>query len=953
MGTLGRHILAATCAVAFILSAPCVCPGDLEWPPATRETRPWTRWWWMGSAVDPAGLTIALEAYRAAGLGGVEITPIYGVHGFESRFKAYLSPEWMALLEHALREARRLDLGVDMALATGWPFGGPWVSDEAASRCLAHRTWSLPGGQRLGEAVRFRQEPLVRAVGHAVRIEELRDPVESNAFLQRLALDQVRFPKDAPLVALVATSSGGERLDLTSRVAPDRMLDWVAPPGDWRLDAVFLGWHGKMVERAAPGGEGRAIDHFSKDALRSHLGRFERAFAGRDLGGLRAFFNDSYEVDDAAGQADATPALFDEFRKRRGYDLLDNLPALFGEAEGETGARVLADYRETISDLLLERFTEPWRAWARGRGAIVRNQAHGSPASILDLYAASDIPETEGRDPLRMRWASSAAHVAGRRLVSAEAATWLGEHFRSSLAEVREAADDFYLAGINHVVYHGTSYAPPGEPWPGWPFYASVHFDPYNPWWRDFSALNRHVTRAQSFLQKGEPGNDVLLYHPLYDSLAVRGTGLLTHFGGERPGPDGSGFDAAARQMLERGYTFDFISDRQLSAVRVAGGALRTAGGSRYRTILLPPCRFIPLETFEVLTALAREGATVAVLGRWPEDVAGLGDLEARRARYRSLLGALRFEGASGVVSEARIGSGTLLRFEDLEILLARAGVRREAMVDRGVQFSRRRLGGGWCYFVAHRGEQPFDGWLPLSKRAASVALFDPMDGRHGLVRTRVRTDGETEVHLQLARGESLLLVTSDTPATGETLAEYQPAGPPSALTGTWNVAFVAGGPERPADVTTDRLGSWTRLPGEAPKAFSGTASYTILFPRPEPRADAWLLDLGRVADSARVRLNGRDLGVLIGPRFRITVLDALRREGNRLEVSVTNIAANRIADLDRRQVEWKKFYNVNFPARLGENRGPDGLFTAARWEPLDSGLLGPVTLTPLRVVGR
>ncbi len=68
----------------------------------------------------------------------------------------------------------------------------------------------------------------------------------------------------------------------------------------------------------------------------------------------------------------------------------------------------------------------------------------------------------------------------------------------------------------------------------------------------------------------------------------------------------------------------------------------------------------------------------------------------------------------------------------------------------------------------------------------------------------------------------------------------------------------------------------------------------------------------------------------------------------NVLEVSVTNLTANRIADLDRRGVSWKKFYNVNIAARLAENRTPDGLFTAAGWEPLDSGLIGPVTLTPL-----
>jgi len=57
---------------------------------------------------------------------------------------------------------------------------------------------------------------------------------------------------------------------------------------------------------------------------------------------------------------------------------------------------------------------------------------------------------------------------------------------------------------------------------------------------------------------------------------------------------------------------------------------------------------------------------------------------------------------------------------------------------------------------------------------------------------------------------------------------------------------------------------------------------------------------------------------------------------------------ANRIADMDKRGVPWKKFYNTNFPARLRQNAGPDGLFTAAKWSPKASGLLGPVTITPV-----
>ena len=781
-------------------------------------------------------------------------------------------------------------------------------------------------------------------------ITELQDPVERNTDLQRLALDQVRFPKDAPLLTLVAVAENGELVDLTSRVGADRVLDWVAPAGRWRLDAVFLGWHGKMVERAAPGGEGRVIDHFSQAALQAHLVRFEQAFAGRELTGLRAFFNDSYEVDDAAGQADGTPALLDEFAQRRGYDLRPHLAALFGEGDPDTAARVLADYRETVSDLLLERFTRPWQQWAAARGALVRNQAHGAPASLLDLYAASDIPETEGRDPQRMRWAVSAAHVAGRPLVSAEAATWLGEHFRSTLADVREALDDYFLAGANHVVYHGTSYAPPGAPWPGWPFYAAVHFEPQAPWWTDLGALNEYVTRTQSFLQAGQHGNDVLLYYPLHDALAVRGSGLLAHFGSDRPEQDGSIFLAAAKGLAARGFAFDFVSDRQVRALRTSpGGALRT-GGVEYRTILVPACRYIPLETFEALVELARAGATVGFVGGLPGDVAGLHQLAARRARYRALVDALAFAPAGGALHQARIGSGCILRGDDREAILARAGVAREELVDLGLRFARRRLGSDWCYFVAHRGSQALDAWVPLAVAGTSITLFDPLDGSYGRLPVRRSPAGRMEARLALEPGESRLLLVSPAATKAKPLPRYEPAAAPSAISGTWRLRFIEGGPELPPDLQIDNLQSWTLLGSESARSFSGTASYSISFGRPAGPALAWQLDLGAVRDSARVRLNGRDLGTLIGPPWRLTIPQDLLPAGNSLEVLVTNLPANRVAELDRRDPSWKRFYNVNFPARLPENRGADGLFSAASWKPLDSGLLGPVTITALRL---
>jgi alpha-L-rhamnosidase len=946
-----------------------------DWPSASNETRPWTRWWWLGSAVDEAGLTAELEAFRAAGIGGVEITPIYGARGAESRFVPYLSDRWMQLLEHTLREARRLDLGVDMATGTGWPFGGPWVGADHSCRSLMVKTWTVAGGERLEDPVRLTQTPLVRALGNqiyevretgarepaavgtldapllrpaqrAIRIEDLKAPVEANHNLQALALEQVRYPTAAPLVALVAYSRDDAHVDLTGRVRSSGVLDWTAPVGTWTLYGVFAGWHGKLVERAAPGGEGNVIDHFSRDAILAYLDRFDRAFANRDLAGLRAFFNDSYEVDDATGQADGTWMLFDEFQRRRGYDLRGHLPGLVEPGDAVNLWRVGADYRLTISDLLLDTFTTEWSAWAKRHGRIVRNQAHGSPANLLDLYAASDIPETEGNEPSRFKWATSAAHVAGRRLVSAEAATWLGEHFRSTLADVRAALDMFFVAGVNHIVYHGSAYSPSDARWPGWQFYASVEFNRRNTWWEDFGTLNAYVTRVQSFLQSGEPDQDVLLYYPFYDFIR-RGRSRLVHFGRANE-PEVDAFGEASVVLRERGYTFDYISDRQLAATSVADAALRTGGGGAYKTLIVPGSQFIPLETFERILSLARAGATVIFFRDPASDVAGFADLERRNSRLRQLKDEIRLgpppqEG----VSESKAGAGRFLLGNDLDVLLARANVSREPMVDAGLQFTRRRAPDGErVYFILNPGTRELRGWFPLADRAASVLLFNPMTGGRGDARVR-STAGMLEVYLSLDAGESIIAQTAAR-GVGDAYQVPEPAGPPIDLRGPWSLEFVRGGPALPAPRTLERLGSWTRLEGNDVTTFSGTAVYRTTFARPAGGAASWRLDLGRVESSARVTLNGRDLGTLIGPTFAVILDSTQLTPQNTLDLYVTNLMANRIASLDRSGVRWKTFYNVNFPARFPENRGPDGLFSAAKWEPADSGLLGPVTLTPL-----
>lgn len=913
------------------------------WPKITKENKPWSRWWWMGSAVDQPDLKAAMEAYSKAGLGGLEITPIYGVHGYENRFIKYLSPDWVKNFEFTLQEGKQLDMGIDLAMASGWPFGGLWVTPDDACKYMSIQSYTLSEGQQLKEKISMVQEPILQSISRKnLSFSELKYPVSANEdSLQNWALEQVRYPKPMLFQALMAYSDKGDILNLTNKVDALGNLIWKAPAGKWLLYAVFEGWHGKMVERAAPGGEGDVIDHFSNQAIDDYLGHFDTVFKGQSLDGLRAYFNDSYEVDDARGEADYTPRLFDEFQDRRGYDLREYLPALLGRDEPAYNQRVLTDYRETISDLILEKYTQRWHDWAAKNGKIIRNQAHGAPANILDLYAAADIPETEGEDMEKIKTASSAAHVAGKQLASSESATWLKDHFEASLADVKQAIDRFFLGGVNHIIYHGTTFSPQNAPWPGWLFYAAVNFAPSNTFWNDFGALNTYIARSQSFLQAGKPDNDILLYYPIFDEYAVRGKALLEHFDGS---DKGFAMRETAETLFSKGYAFDYISDRQILKLESKGDQLQSVG-TGYKLILLPKLKLIPLETFEKLIDLAKGGATI-LMEKLPEDVPGLGNLEARQAKFKTLLTDLKFKPTTEIVQRAKVGKGEIL-LGGLTDLLSAAKVRRESLFDQGLQCIRRVDGNSTVYFIANRGTTAFDGWAPLAAKMETAVLYNPMTGAFG--QAKVQQSGESgEVYLQLIPGESCLVQLFPEKAAAPEYTYLKPSGAKSILDNNWTLTFVSGGPELPKPVKLAHLGSWTEIQGDSYKAFSGTAVYKTTFKKPSGETGFYRIDLGKVDCSARIALNGKELATLICQPFAVDISASELKPENTLEVAVSNLMGNRIADMDRKGEKYKIFYNVNFPAKDAVNRGPDGLFTAKNWKPQESGLIGPVTMTPM-----
>lgn len=902
-------LLAAVASVVAIAQAsPAAAPeGPSPWPEATAEARPWAYWWWHGSAVDRENLRRELRRYREAGMGGVHIVPIYEVKGREDRSIEYLSPPWLEMLDFTVSEARRLGLGVDMTMGTGWCFGGPHISDrDANASVVCERPEVAPG-----------QKPRTKIAR-------------------------------ADVQAAMAFGPEGARVDLIDRLDDHGTFDWSAPGDGWNVYVVAQKPSGRKVKRAAPGGAGWMLNPWSKRAFAAHAARFDEALDGYRGAMPRAFYHDSYEY-----QCDWSDELFDEFERRRGYRLQDELPALFGEGDADRVARVKGDYRHTVSDMMLESFTRNYVSWAHAQGCLARDQAHGSPANLLDLYGENDVPETEffrfDRNPLVAKFASSAAHTRGRKLTSAETATWLAEHFHVTLGHLKPFIDGLFASGVNHVFYHGTCYSPDDVPWPGCLFYASTQMNPRNAIWRDAPALNAYIARCQSVLQAGTSDNDVLLYWPIHDlwhdadglakGMTVHHTGWIV----DQP------IGRTARWLWDHGYAFDYVSDRQLPIATIEAGRVVMPGGP-YRAVLVPPCTRVPIETVAKLLEMAHAGATVLFEDGLPGDVPGLADLPDRREVLQKLLAerlGTHWEGA-GVLRRAATGRGKVIAGPLSRIV---EGLPREPVADRGTTLVvRRRLGDGRFYFIANQDEQfthdpqtePIDGWIPLGTQARGALAMDPMTGRFGRAAVRQR-EGVAEVYLQLAPCESIVLRTFDDREPDAPDWEYvKAAGEPVAIAGTWSVEFIEGGPELPAAFETGKLVSWTELGGEAVQRFAGTARYTIGFDAPAGKADRWLIDLGRVCQSARLRWNGRDLGTLLARPFRARVPPGtLKPSGNVLEIEVTNLSANRIRDLDRRGVPWKRFHDINI---VNVDYQP---FDASNWPIQDSGLIGPVTLVP------
>jgi len=879
------------------------------------QAKPWVRWWWPGGVVNDEELRREIKVLKLAGFGGAEVQAFNpGIPNLtkeeRTRLHDYANDAFFAHLQVCTDEARRHDMQIDSTFGSAWPSGGGFaITPELALLELTPALTSITAP--LKEPIRVTIPGNTRKFGALPALDARTQDPRAKDWRERMTARQklvavVAFRGEAPVLAnnknyRTAKVQAAGSMDtpagivLTDKLGPDGVLNWVPPSdGNWQI-VVFKQF---AVDSAVMAGVGEGpqlvLDHFNRAAFAAHAQRVGDPLkqAGR---GLRATFIDSLEL---MPDIYWSENLLAEFQARRGYDLTPHLPHLMQPgwmeawnphtslpyfAAGDEGERIRADYRLTISELLIENLWQPFIEWNHQRGLQARVQAHGGPSDLLQSYGLADIPETEdlesGASPHFLRLARAAANLYGRQLVGCESLCWPGKSYDLTPAQWQARINLLLASGVNAIVMHGFPYALHQDAWPGWypfapsPFLAgfSSMISETNPLWHAISGLNTYITRMQSIMQHGRNVVPMAVYFA-----------EIGYFHGMEP----KATDELLQALLDDGYDYDRINDDCLLKGRVVDGALLMPSGARYAALVLPTHSGIRPATAEQLAALAKAGLKIFFVDRPPSRAEGYLDHQRNDSLVQQSMQACLNAGASIVPGAS------------LPAALGHAAVRANlTFTSKPCLFIEKSLDGQRAYFLHNPKDQAVTVSFVTSV-AGHPERWDASDGsRSGLPWRQVR--GGCEVTLELSPGGAALIVM--TAGQLPVLPDYADLSEIDLSRRNWTLN-VRGhgrkGRQVAQDLSLDRLRDWSELDGLADVSGQGDYQVSVRMPDawPQRGQQAWL-ELGTVHDMAEVSVNGAKSGTLIASPYRIDITGQLRAGSNQLTVSVMNSPNNAMID--------------------------------------------------------
>lgn len=907
------------------------------------SAKPLIMWQWMNGVVSKEGITADLESYKRVGLGGVQNFQIGGPNQALADDPSVQigNEKWRELMRFAMDECARLGLSFGTHNCPGWSSSAaPYVTVENSMQKLIWTEVKASGPAKV-----------------SLKIEQPKVDPRWN-YYRDIAVLAVPDEPELPVANVV---------DLTAKMDARGELHWDAPAGQWiilRFGHTTTGM--TNVNQAPTSGVGLECDKFSRAAVERYWAGYPAmliALAGKHAGTTFDRMEiDSYE----AGPQDWTPAMFDEFKKRRGYDLLPWLPALAGKTIGDKNltGRFKRDWKQTIADLFadnyylfmdeLARRTPGLQLLVEPYSGPFQTPAVSGGQSLLACEFWNKPPQWGGDN---VRQVTSAAHTWGKPLVFAEAFTcWPLSAWSDDPHALKAVGDREFAAGVNLFMLHAGAQNPwpkvkPGMSMGKW----GTQFVPGQTWWEHGGPeWLSYLARCQFLLQQGAFVGDVCFL-----------------------------VEDSTKALLPEGYSGDACGERAfLTRMSVRDGRLVMPDGMSYRVLVLPESQSMTVPVARRLQRLVQEGAIV--VGPKPLTTPGLEGYPASDAEIKKIGEEVWRDCDGNAVKEHDFGKGKVIWGKPLKDVLQEIPVPPDLQVSDapGIKWIHRRRDDTDIYFVSNQQARPTEVSASFRVAGRVPELWHADTGKVEPAPYWQNSNDHTTVLLNLdPEGSVFVVFRQPTGSAGPGL--QKPPAPEIAtlkVEGSWELRFPSGW-GAPDKISMAGLASWTENENAGVKYFSGTATYEKEIEVPATFIESGrsvFLDLGEVKNIATVAVNGENCGTLWKPPFRADVSRALKPGKNKLTIRVTNLWPNRMIGDEHEpdDVEWGEPFHYPYApgnpvigrqlARVpqwlvaGKPRPSQGRYTFVSFKfftkdspLLPSGLLGPVSLESISANNR
>lgn len=927
------------------------------------EYGPYTRWWWPGNDVTKKELKREIDVFAENGFAGIEIQPF--TRGLNPNTKkeeldrvySWDTPEFYENLRTVLEQSKSKGLTVDLNGGSGWPSGGPHISQEDNILNLGFSAINVKGGGKVQISVpkaSMEHRP-VAMMGTPIKYAE----IDTNlAKLQAVVAAKIIREYSNEPVILDPTSA----IDI-SKFVINYKIHWDVPAGSWKIIAFWAYPAGEIPVLIAKKDPGLVVDHL--DSLKV-VTNFEYLFGKRTglepyYGNpLRAIFNDSYEFKvDRHYSKDFRSV----FKQNRDYDITPWLPANMqpgynNHAEStyypnqkpdfyfsDEDWRLQYDYDLTLSDVLQTQFFNTTRRWFESRGMLHRTQPYGLHMDIIAASGNASIPETEqlfseGSEGF-LKLVTSGAHLYNRPVITAESVVYRYRGEMTTPQKIKISLDKAFASGVNQIIYHGTSYRYMTSDfsdagWNAWdsPFTPDITYSSNiketDNYWNDIKEINQYIRRVQYAMRSGKPKFDVLIYFPF---LGVESRELMSnpeellpsgYFKDVEPESVVPAFGAPEREPAEStkwyhkiwstvnileaaGITWEFTNDISIQNAQMSHGQIDIRG-NKYQALILPYVPYIQKASAQCINELCKKGAKLFVIGQVPsKQPSFLNYKENDRKTSQLIEEAVKQKNSGQVYDDTDFTDLTDKITQKIKFHDTYGFIR---------QLEREMSDGSRLHFIWNKSNL----WQKISL-TADISYKNKywLNAEKGTI---IKDEGEVMTYLLPPYG-TIMLYASVNQIADTLLSELSATGYNGKELNTITRWDVKAGD---VAVRNSNLFDWRSKEEFKYKGDDGIYVAEFLLDNKEDQS-RYYIDLGKVYFTAEVEINGRPAGKRIFTPYELDITPYVKDGVNQIKIRVTPTQRNHsIGEALKGNPKYAQYKNLKKTL-------------------MPAGLLGPVTL--------